>query len=51
MALTHMRLPNDVRLAGGVPGIDLVLGGHDHEAYLLRSEVGGGGGMQGALGS
>lgn len=27
IALTHMRLPNDLRLAEGVPGIDLVLGG------------------------
>jgi hypothetical protein len=26
VALTHMREPNDVRLAEGVPGIDLVLG-------------------------
>ncbi|CAE7539071.1 yfkN, partial [Symbiodinium sp. KB8] len=30
IALTHMRLPNDRRLADGVPGIDLILGGHDH---------------------
>ena len=27
VALTHMRLPNDLRLAEAVPGIDLVLGG------------------------
>ncbi len=27
IALTHMRLPNDLRLAENVPGIDLVLGG------------------------
>lgn len=27
IALTHMRLPNDLRLAENIPGIDLVLGG------------------------
>jgi 5'-nucleotidase len=30
IALTHMRMPNDVILAEQVPEIDLVLGGHDH---------------------
>ncbi|VDP75607.1 unnamed protein product [Echinostoma caproni] len=30
VALTHMRWPNDIRLAREVPEIDLVLGGHDH---------------------
>ena len=30
IALTHMRLPSDRLLAASVPGIDLVLGGHDH---------------------
>lgn len=30
IALTHMRTPNDTRLAEEVPEIDLVLGGHDH---------------------
>ena len=30
IALTHMRMPNDQRLAESVPGIDLILGGHDH---------------------
>ena len=30
IALTHMRTPNDVRLAEEVPDIDLILGGHDH---------------------
>jgi 5'-nucleotidase len=29
VAVTHMRLPND-RLAARIPGVDLVLGGHDH---------------------
>ena len=31
IALTHMRWPNDERLAQEVDGIDLVLGGHDHD--------------------
>ena len=30
IALTHMRMPNDRRLAKTVPSIDLILGGHDH---------------------
>lgn len=30
IALTHMRTPNDVRLAENVDEIDLILGGHDH---------------------
>lgn len=30
IALTHMRFPNDCRLAENAQGIDLVLGGHDH---------------------
>lgn len=30
IALTHMRQPNDVKLAKQVPEIDAVLGGHDH---------------------
>ena len=30
VALTHMRVPNDVRLAEAVPEIHLILGGHDH---------------------
>ncbi|XP_014661915.1 PREDICTED: mannosylglucosyl-3-phosphoglycerate phosphatase-like isoform X2 [Priapulus caudatus] len=30
IALTHMRTPNDLRLAENVDGIDLILGGHDH---------------------
>ena len=32
IALTHMRLPNDRELAEKVPGIDLILGGHDHQS-------------------
>ena len=30
IALTHMRTPNDVRLAENVAEIDMILGGHDH---------------------
>jgi 5''-nucleotidase/2'',3''-cyclic phosphodiesterase and related esterases len=30
IALTHMRNPNDVKLAENVDEIDLILGGHDH---------------------
>ena len=33
VALTHMRTPNDHRLAMEVPEIDLILGGHDHDVY------------------
>lgn len=31
IALTHMRWPNDIRLAHEVADIDIILGGHDHE--------------------
>ncbi|XP_039269043.2 snake venom 5'-nucleotidase-like isoform X1 [Styela clava] len=31
IALTHMRWPNDIRLAQEVKNIDIILGGHDHE--------------------
>ncbi|MCJ7545144.1 MAG: metallophosphatase [Phycisphaerae bacterium] len=30
VAVTHLGLPQDVRLAGAVEGIDLILGGHSH---------------------
>jgi 5'-nucleotidase len=33
VALTHSRMPNDILLAQKAVGIDLILGGHDHEAY------------------
>ena len=36
MALTHMRVPNDKRLAENVPGIDIILGGHDHEYEVFK---------------
>ena len=34
VALTHMRVPNDQRLAREVQNIDLVLGGHDHSYHV-----------------
>jgi 5'-nucleotidase len=33
VALTHSRMPNDILLAQNSSGIDLILGGHDHECY------------------
>ncbi|XP_055319481.1 mannosylglucosyl-3-phosphoglycerate phosphatase isoform X3 [Sitodiplosis mosellana] len=30
IALTHMRTPNDFKLANNTSGIDIILGGHDH---------------------
>ena len=36
VALTHMRVPNDTRLATEVPEIHLILGGHDHHYELTR---------------
>lgn len=30
IALTHMRTPNDFKLANNATGIDIILGGHDH---------------------
>lgn len=30
IALTHMRMPNDIKLAENCEEIDLILGGHDH---------------------
>ena len=39
IALTHMRTPNDIRLAENSPEIDLILGGHDHvyEAHKVNN--------------
>uniref|UniRef100_T1KNP1 5'-Nucleotidase C-terminal domain-containing protein n=1 Tax=Tetranychus urticae TaxID=32264 RepID=T1KNP1_TETUR len=36
IALTHMRNPNDIRLAKKVPEIDLILGGHDHICQSIK---------------
>jgi 5'-nucleotidase / UDP-sugar diphosphatase len=36
IALTHLPLAEDQNLVSQVPGIDLVLGGHEHENWLLR---------------
>ncbi|XP_042547049.1 snake venom 5'-nucleotidase-like [Dipodomys spectabilis] len=35
IAITHMKWGNDTRLAQGAEGVDLILGGHDHE-YGIR---------------
>lgn len=39
IACTHSRVPNDTRLAQECPELDLILGGHDHDAW--RTVVGG----------
>lgn len=36
IALTHLSLAGDQALVTEVPGIDVVLGGHEHENWLLR---------------
>ncbi|KAH9632644.1 hypothetical protein HF086_008471 [Spodoptera exigua] len=36
IALTHMRTPNDIKLAEGCNDIDLILGGHDHVYEVLH---------------
>ena len=35
IALTHLPVDQDIALAGIVPGIDLILGGHEHENLQL----------------
>ncbi|KAK0061775.1 mannosylglucosyl-3-phosphoglycerate phosphatase [Biomphalaria pfeifferi] len=35
IALTHMRVPNDKRLAENVSEIDIILGGHDHDYEII----------------
>jgi len=35
IAVTHLQLDEDVKLAQTVPGIDLILGGHEHENMQL----------------
>ncbi|CAO3601047.1 unnamed protein product [Absidia cylindrospora] len=38
LALTHMRVPNDVKLATTcLDAVDLILGGHDHFYYVSKS--------------
>jgi 5'-nucleotidase len=37
IALTHVGLPHDLRIAAGVPGLDAVVGGHSH-TYLSASD-------------
>lgn len=37
IALTHMRVPNDRRLAEESSGIDLILGGHDHHYEVFET--------------
>lgn len=36
VALTHLSINDDQKLVEQVPDIDLVLGGHEHENYLLQ---------------
>ncbi|XP_029510403.2 trifunctional nucleotide phosphoesterase protein YfkN-like [Oncorhynchus nerka] len=36
IAVTHMRWRNDIRLASESNGVDLILGGHDHEYGVLE---------------
>ncbi|KAE9011736.1 hypothetical protein PR001_g15839 [Phytophthora rubi] len=35
LALTHLSVSQDKKLARSVPGIDVVLGGHDHEPFTM----------------
>ena len=36
IALTHMRQPNDIKLAENSPRVDLILGGHDHDVQNIK---------------
>jgi len=38
IAITHQDMPDDVRLAQALPGLDLVIGGHDH--LFTQQQVG-----------
>jgi 2',3'-cyclic-nucleotide 2'-phosphodiesterase (5'-nucleotidase family) len=40
VALTHMRVPNDLRLGAEVPEFDLILGGHDHHHEVQQLDSG-----------
>lgn len=36
IALTHLALPQDIELAGAVPELDLIMGGHEHENWYVE---------------
>jgi len=36
VGLTHLAIPQDVQLADELPELDLILGGHEHENWVLR---------------
>ncbi len=36
VAVTHLSLEQDTRLASEVPGLDLILGGHEHDNFQIR---------------
>lgn len=36
VALTHVAIATDAAIAAAVPGIDLILGGHEHENWIIR---------------
>ena len=36
VALTHLELEDDARMAEAIPELDLILGGHDHDNWLVR---------------
>ena len=36
IAITHLNLADDQELVNTVPGIDVVLGGHEHENWMIR---------------
>lgn len=36
VGLTHLSIAQDVRLAAELPELDLILGGHEHENWMLR---------------
>ena len=40
VAMTHQDLEADIRMARSVPGIDLILGGHDHEPTEMQNAPG-----------
>lgn len=37
--MTHMRVRHDEKFAREIPGVDLVLGGHDHEYHCKAVEL------------